>query len=189
MAKKRAFLPNLFLRSVGVSETRPAWFVMLLAAMVTAAVYVAAWIAFALFLITQGTEWKMGPAVTAILVAFIWGEATLWYHLVYLAQWRFSNDEERPERHVEIWGDLIFMAILALLKLIWICLKYIMAPLIPCMLVFELLKIPGIGDAVCSIACILLALYPVFGVAAYIVSGRIGNTKAQEAAGRIGDGS
>lgn len=174
MHSMKGLVPRLFLTQIGVDARHPAWFVMLLAAMVSGAVYSAAWLVAMLFLptvsLSAGEPVPVG--VVALLTLTMWGTSTLWYHVLYLVWYRRSRTAGTGmgvESHYSVWGGPLSMILVLLAKMVWMLLKYVVAPLIPFMLVVELRSIPGIGAAICNVACVALTLYPVIALACYAV--------------------
>ena len=164
LRKTKGLVPRYFLMRFGVDEQRPAWYVMFLAAMASGAVYATAWLAVMILLPFFSTSGGSIPAVMVILLTLtLWGSSTLWYHLLYLVWYRRSKaagPKPETETSYSVWGGLVFMFVILLLKLMWVLLKYICAPMIPFMLIVELRNIPLVGTAVCNIACVALMLYP-----------------------------
>lgn len=160
-------MPNLFLTAFGTNGVRPIWFVMLLAAMASSAIWFVA-----LTAITHTSPLTLQGYSTFQNIfgcVFLWSEATVWFHLVYLVQVHLNND---AERQVEVWASPIGMLIMFFVKAGWIIIKYVAAPMIPIVLVSELGDILGIGDVLFDIASILFLLYPVCGIAVYLVQRR-----------------
>ena len=170
MTRYKGLLPRLFMDRMGGSG-RPAWFVLLLAAMASAAAYVAVWAAIVVFVWSQG---RMGyePAVVVFCLAFLWAESTLWFHAVYLLRGRLGSTESAVGTKLEVWGGPVFMFALFLIKAMWLAIKYFAAPLIPFMLVIELRNVPVVGPAVCNALCVALLLYPAVCAVVYAVGRR-----------------
>ena len=170
MTRYKGLFPRLFMDRMGGSG-RPAWFVLLLAAMASAAAYVVVWAAIVALVWSQG---RMGysPAVVAFCLAFIWAESTLWFHAVYLLRARLGNVEGAVERRFEVWGGPVFMLALFLIKAMWLAIKYFAAPLVPFMLVIELHNVPVVGPAICNALCVALLLYPAACVLFYAIGRR-----------------
>lgn len=149
MARQRGFFPNFFLEAVGVSETRPAWFIMLLAAMATAAVWAGGWVAF--YVAGQSMpSWTgdpLGPGTLVAMLLLFWAIAVPWYHVVYqlgYGRTRLNNEEsEAKETRWEVWGGgVLFWAAYLMLRLVWAVLKYVAAPFIPIVLADALRDVP-----------------------------------------------
>lgn len=189
MARRMGFFPNLFLETLGVSERRPAWFVLLLSAMATAALYAACLAAIALLgSRSRGGPTPLAPAQFAFTILFIWAEATLWYHLVYVAKYHWEGmGETVEERHVEFWGSAPVMLVLLTLKLLWFAFKYAVAPLLPIFLVIVLQEIPDIGPVLRDATCVVFILYPIACATLYLLRhGAIGRGAKLPDAGRRG---
>lgn len=171
MARRMGFFPNLFLETLGVSERRPAWFVLFLSAMATAVLYTICFVVIAL-LGSQGRNSFSSLSVVQVVltILFVWAEATLWYHLVYVVRYHWAGaDETVGETRVEVWGSTYVMLVLLVLKWLWFAFKYAAAPLIPILLVIALQEIPGTGPALRDAACVAFMFYPVACIAAYLV--------------------
>lgn len=162
MRNMKGFFPNLFLAWPGVSGQRPAWFIMLLAAMASGGVYAAAGLA--LMLLAASTEGEgPSPAMAALFSCLLWGASTLWYHLVYLLAYRRAAAEGASggiERRYSVWGGPLFLLIVFVSKALWLLLKYAAAPLIPFALVIEVRDAPGPGAVAGDALCVALMLYP-----------------------------
>lgn len=80
MRDMKGFFPNLFLGWLGPGGGRPAWLVMLLAAMASGALYTVAWAV--LVLLARGgalfAEEGASAAAAALLALLLWGSSTLW---------------------------------------------------------------------------------------------------------------
>lgn len=140
MTRQMGFFPSFFLKALGVSERRPAWFVLFLSAMATAALYTLCFTALALLgSRDESFVSSLVPAQMVLTVLFIWAEATLWYHLVYVVRYHWAGaDETVGETRVEVWGSTYVMLVLLVLKWLWFVFKYAVAPLLPLFLVIAL---------------------------------------------------
>lgn len=170
MRRRGAFFPNFFLEAVGVSETRPAWFIMLLAAMATAAVWAGAWVAFfALLQSTPGwTGEKFQLPMFLLMFLLFWAISVSWYHVIYLWGLRKERyDEPATETRWEVWGSLPFMIILFIVKIMWVIAKYAIAPFIPMIIADGLRSIPTVGGALANVAIIVVVAYPLIALALY----------------------
>ena len=152
----------------GVDERRPAWYVMLLAATASGTAYAAAWLAAMILSPAFSASGEPLPAVMIALIALtMWGSSTLWYHLLYLVWYRRASAEGAEpgaETSYSVWGGPVFMLAMLLLKLLWVLLKYVFAPIIPFALIVELRNVPVVGVAVCNVACVALMLYPLIAL-------------------------
>ncbi|WP_019238288.1 MULTISPECIES: hypothetical protein [Enorma] len=175
MAHLKNFFPNLFMKSVSVSATRPPWFVLLLAAMATAAVWAGAWVLLML-LLQQATEADAGnalqPGMFIAMFFLFWALAVPWYHIIYLWSLRTTHGNETPdttETHWEVWGSLPFMIVLMLIKVFWLVIKYVFAPFLPLLIADSLRMVPTFGNALANTAIVLVAAYPLIALAVYAV--------------------
>lgn len=166
----KGFMPNLFLEVFSNSGERPIWFVMLLAAMASSAIWVV--VLLAVMQIAQVPLLTLqGYSIVGNIFgfSFLWCEATVWFHLVYLLQAHSNNDADAKEREVEVWISPIGMLVMFFAKAGWMILKYAVAPLIPIVLVSELGDMLGFGAILFDIASMFFLLYPVCGIAIYLV--------------------
>lgn len=174
MFRSEGFIPRLFLNRFSQNGRHPEWFALLLAAMVTAAVWTAAW-GITLF-VTQSQhrpEDRFAPLAIFLLILTFFGDSTLWFHLVYVFRHRFGRDAPAVERHVEIWGGLIVSLVILLAKIGWLIIKYVGLPLIPLGIAGDVLpQIPVIGTALEYLALFAIMLYPFAAVAVYLVRRR-----------------
>ena len=171
MARRMGFFPSFFLRTLGVSERRPAWFVLFLSAMATAALYTLCFTVLALLGSRGGsTISSLAPAQIVLTVLFIWAEATLWYHLVYVVRYHWAGtDQTAGETRLEVWGSASVTLVLLFLKWLWFVFKYAVAPLLPLFLVIALQEIPGTGPMLRDATCVAFLLYPVACIVVYLV--------------------
>ena len=171
MARRMGVFPNLFLETLGVSERRPAWFVLLLSAMATAVLYTICFVVIAL-LGSQGMNSFSSLSVVQVVltILFVWAEATLWYHIVYIVRYHWTRMGESSEgSRVEFWGSAPVIIVLLIFKWLWFAFKYAVAPLIPIFLVIALQEIPGAGPALRDATCVAFMFYPVACIAVYLV--------------------
>ena len=112
-----------------------------------------------------------------LLFLVIWDVTIIWYHIVYLVEYRIDRGRgERyttTETHVEVWGTsdtLLFWSILRVLRpILWFALKYLVAPLLPLMLVLTLGESPDVSPILSNTLEWGVLLYPVFVLLAYAV--------------------
>lgn len=182
MADLKGFIPHLFMNKFSDSGRKPFWFVMLLGAMTSATIWVAAWLAVALFAETSLPGRTV--AENALGFAFLWSEATVWFHLAYMFQVRTGWDGPFTKNSYEIWVTPIGMLILFFIKVGWLFCKFALAPLIPFVLLSEMSRTPGVNAVLLDIICVLFLLYPVIGVAAYLIQRRHSAPQIHEAEGR-----
>lgn len=171
MTRRIGLFPNFFLEAMGVGRRRSAWFVMLVAAMATAALYTACFMALALAAQSRGDASSTLTAAQGIFfVLLLWASATIWYHLAYVAKYHWASVADEPgETRFEFWGSTLIVLALLALRAMWVIIKYAFAPLLPLLLVTSLRYVPGAGPALLDIACIATLLYPVAGVALYLL--------------------
>lgn len=186
--KIKGFVPNLFLSHLGVSEKRPAWYVMLLAAMASGALYTAFWLAVFIIIPLISTSYKspfIGSALYYIIVVFMmvafWGSSTLWYHLIYLRWYKQQtapkDEEDEPRATYGILGTPLFWLLAAVC---WLMLKLILIfvpPLIPFIFVIDLLgrglgSLPVVGNVLFVIILLALMLYPFIALGVHAVGRR-----------------
>lgn len=174
MSASRGYIPRTFLQRLGVSKVRPAWFVLFLAAVVTAAIWAGA-LVLLLFIArlfgTGGTgaisSW--GPLSWLEGYLLLWDMAVLWYHVVYLVGHRLGSwDEGRAGgRRLEVWGGPLFMALTATARLLWLVMKYVAAPMLPLLLAATFRQTTGIESAPVDLLCMAVLAYPAAVLLAY----------------------
>lgn len=174
MSASRGYIPRTFLQRLGTSKARPAWFILFLAAVATAAVWAGALVLF--LLLTQllvadgsGTISSWGPLNWLGGFLLLWDMAVLWYHIVYLVGHRLGSwDEGRAAgRRLEVWGSPLFMALTATARLLWLVMKYVAAPMLPLLLTATFRETTGIESAPVDLLCMAVLAYPAVVLLAY----------------------
>lgn len=164
MSASKGYIPRTFLQRLGVSKARPAWFVLFLAAVTTAAIWAGALILF--LLLTQlfvtdnpGPISSWGPLNWLGGFLLLWDMAVLWYHVVYLVGYKLGSwdDDRVVERRLEVWGSPIFMLLAFTAWLLWLVIKYVAAPMPPLVLPSLL----GLDRSITEPLLITVLLYPV----------------------------
>ena len=190
MSASRGYIPRTFLQRLDVSKGRPAWFVLFLAAVATAAIWAGALVL--LLLLAQlfgsggtGVISSWGPLNWLGGFRLLWDMAVLWYHLAYLVGHRLGRwDEGRTvERRLEVWGGPLSMVLAATARLLWLVMKYVAAPMLPFLLAATFRQTTGIESAPVDLLCLAVLAYPAAVLLVYAVRTIVARSRgaAQEA--------
>lgn len=189
MSASKGYIPRTFLQRLGVSKTRPAWFVLFLAAVTTAGIWAGALILFLLLarlFLGNGlgpiSSW--GPLNWLGGFLLLWDMAVLWYHVVYLIGHRLDGWDEghTVEHRLELWGSPLFMLLAATARLLWLAMKYVAAPMLPFLLAATFRQTTGIEDAPVDLLCMAVLIYPVIVLLVYVA--RFLVVRAKRASGK-----
>lgn len=177
MGRFKGLIPTTFLQRIGVTQMRPAWFVLFLASIATSALWaLACMLATYLASISPpfaGVSRFLNGYVVSFL--FLWDISVPWYHFAYLLWYRFGSNAEpvATERHVKVWGSPFFTLMIAMYKILWVamkaCVKYVIAPMIPLMLFLaaeDYLQLPA---SFSNALFVTFLLYPAIVLLAYVL--------------------
>lgn len=139
-----SFIPNFFLNLFDVNNRRPLWFVLLLAAMASGAIYTAFWLVIGFVLSTTNQNLISSNSFGVYILVFfylcLWSSATLWYHIEYIVRYRYGrlmSESAEPEEKTSwsIWGTplalLLVFAFELVIKLLWMVLRFFVVPMFP----------------------------------------------------------
>lgn len=159
---------------------------LLLAAMASGAIYTAFWLVIGFVLSTTNQNLissnTFGVYILVLLALYLWGSATLVYHIEYMlscrrAQRRADAEEAKAgahytivETHYIIWDDGWFFLIKFLVWLLWIGFRYLILPMaLPILVILTVLDVPVVGTALGIVCFFAIILYPFICLTVYAV--------------------